>query len=420
MASDVRERLGAFFAARAGEVSRLVVVTGLRRGAEQLAAEAAAAAGVPYVVVLPFPEPDRDWPAERREQFAELREAALEVRRPRRSASRAAPRPPAPPCAVATSGWPATSTRRVVVWDGADPRLGRCTGRSSSTSATRCWRSTRSPPRCGGERGDGPGGGAGGRPAGRRGAALGYRSGAGGGRRSRRTGRTGRSGPGRRPDPAASASSGGGAHEQQAAGDAGDVGDVGGTGAARRPAAVDGRAADAATRWTTAPGCGVRPPTSSPATAVEGPLAGWRVGVKDLVAVAGHPTRCGSAATWDARRRGGRRPDGGRAARGRRPRRRGHEAARVRVRHHRDQPGLRDAAEPGRAGPGAGGIVVGIGGGGGGRGGRPGGGDRYRRIGAHPRCALRGGRLQAVAGGAADRRRRRPVAHARSRRVPGR
>ena len=33
---------------------------------------------------------------------------------------------------------------------------------------------------------------------------------------------------------------------------------------------------------------------------VAGPLAGWRVGVKDLVAVAGHPVRCGSAATWDA------------------------------------------------------------------------------------------------------------------------
>ena len=34
--------------------------------------------------------------------------------------------------------------------------------------------------------------------------------------------------------------------------------------------------------------------------AAAGPLAGWRVGVKDLVAVAGHPVRCGSAATWDA------------------------------------------------------------------------------------------------------------------------
>jgi amidase len=34
--------------------------------------------------------------------------------------------------------------------------------------------------------------------------------------------------------------------------------------------------------------------------AASGPLAGWRIGVKDLVAVAGHPVRCGSAATWDA------------------------------------------------------------------------------------------------------------------------
>jgi hypothetical protein len=124
VAPDVRERLGGFFAARAGEVSKLVVVTGLRRGAEQLAAEAAFAAGMPYVVVLPFPEPDRDWPADRREQFAELRDAAMEVRV-------LDPRVPGSPQAVGAAlrrrdVWLARHVdEAVVVWDGADPRLGR-------------------------------------------------------------------------------------------------------------------------------------------------------------------------------------------------------------------------------------------------------------------------------------------------------
>lgn len=44
-----------------------------------------------------------------------------------------------------------------------------------------------------------------------------------------------------------------------------------------------------------------RTPGEDAATgAAAGPLTGWRVGVKDLVAVAGHPLRGGSAATWDA------------------------------------------------------------------------------------------------------------------------
>ena len=218
----------------------------------------------------------------------------------------------------------------------------------------------------------------------------------------------------RRPDPGrVRPARRGRARAAETAGDAGDAGAE-----ARRPAAVasrPGRGCGGRQRLGVAygrrraAGDRGRGPAGRLAGRREGPGGGGRPP---------HPLRLGRH--LGCRRRSGRRPGRGRAASGRRPRRRGHEAARVRVRHHRDQPGLRDAAEPGRAGPGAGGIVVGIGGGGGGRGGRPGGGDRYRRIGAHPRCALRGDRLQAVAGGAADRRRRRPVAHARPRRVPGR
>jgi uncharacterized phage-like protein YoqJ len=49
----------------------LTVVSGLRLGAEQLGAEAAVAAGVPYVAVLPFPAPDKPWPTASRARFAE-------------------------------------------------------------------------------------------------------------------------------------------------------------------------------------------------------------------------------------------------------------------------------------------------------------------------------------------------------------
>ncbi|HEY6531836.1 MAG TPA: RNase H family protein [Acidimicrobiales bacterium] len=57
----------------------LVVVTGLRQGAEQLAAEAAVGAGLPYVAVLPWPDPASGWSDEARERFLELAEEADQV-----------------------------------------------------------------------------------------------------------------------------------------------------------------------------------------------------------------------------------------------------------------------------------------------------------------------------------------------------
>jgi uncharacterized phage-like protein YoqJ len=57
----------------------LVVVSGLRLGAEQLGADAALELGLPLVAVLPYPDADNRWPAESRRRFAELCEAAAEV-----------------------------------------------------------------------------------------------------------------------------------------------------------------------------------------------------------------------------------------------------------------------------------------------------------------------------------------------------
>jgi ribonuclease HI len=76
LADGVRRRLRDLLEAKRSLHPDLVVLTGLGLGAEQLAAEAAAEAGVPYVAVLPYPEPDKVWPASSRERFAVLRAGA--------------------------------------------------------------------------------------------------------------------------------------------------------------------------------------------------------------------------------------------------------------------------------------------------------------------------------------------------------
>ncbi len=54
----------------------LHVVSGLRLGAELLAAESALAEGIPLVAVLPFPDADSPWPEASRRRFAQVRKAA--------------------------------------------------------------------------------------------------------------------------------------------------------------------------------------------------------------------------------------------------------------------------------------------------------------------------------------------------------
>ncbi len=71
-AASVRKRLVEILAAKAKLHPDLVVVTGLALGAEQLGAEAAGRAGVPYVAVLAFPDQDARWPAPSRLHFADL------------------------------------------------------------------------------------------------------------------------------------------------------------------------------------------------------------------------------------------------------------------------------------------------------------------------------------------------------------
>jgi len=79
VAASVRRRLGEILRAKRELHPDLVVVSGLRLGAETLGVEAAAAEGIPYVVVLPYPDPEQPWPAPARDHFRELRAGAVDV-----------------------------------------------------------------------------------------------------------------------------------------------------------------------------------------------------------------------------------------------------------------------------------------------------------------------------------------------------
>ncbi len=78
-ADRVRARLQQIIEAKHEMHDDLVVLTGLRLGAEMLGAEAARDAGAPYVAVLPYPDPDAVWPEPSRRRFAGLVADAREV-----------------------------------------------------------------------------------------------------------------------------------------------------------------------------------------------------------------------------------------------------------------------------------------------------------------------------------------------------
>lgn len=74
-----RRQLAAILGAQATLRPDLVVLTGLRPGAEHLAALAARDAGVPYAVVLPYPDPVAGWPETERAWFDEAVAGASQV-----------------------------------------------------------------------------------------------------------------------------------------------------------------------------------------------------------------------------------------------------------------------------------------------------------------------------------------------------
>ena len=124
VADGVRSRLAEVLAAKRRLHPDLVVLTGMGLGTEQLAAEAALEAGVPYVAVLAFPGQDAMWPADTKERFARLLDKAhaqvlLQAKLPsgRQAVSGALSR---------RDAWLARNAEEaIVVWDGDDALVGR-------------------------------------------------------------------------------------------------------------------------------------------------------------------------------------------------------------------------------------------------------------------------------------------------------
>ncbi len=122
--SATRRRLAEILKAKKELDDDLVVLTGLRRGAETLGAEAAVASGLPYVVVLPYPNPAVRWPAVDRNHFASMLEGAAKVVCLQR-------RVPANPknageALKRRNAWLRTvADEALIVWDGDDRRVGR-------------------------------------------------------------------------------------------------------------------------------------------------------------------------------------------------------------------------------------------------------------------------------------------------------
>ena len=116
----LRRQLAAVLAAQSTLHPDLVVLTGLRAGAEEVAAHAARDAGTPYVVVLPYPDPAAGWPEAERAGFERACSGAREVvtlerKRPTDGAGRRA-------ALARRDGWlRSVSQGAIVVTDGRDP-----------------------------------------------------------------------------------------------------------------------------------------------------------------------------------------------------------------------------------------------------------------------------------------------------------
>jgi ribonuclease HI/uncharacterized phage-like protein YoqJ len=124
VAAGVREKLAEILAAKKKLHPDLHMLTGLLLGTEQLAADAARAAGVPYVAIQPYPAPESQWPSSSKDRYADLiRHAAAAV-----LLERAVPdsKPKFGAALARRDGWLAKhADEAIVVWDGQDPTLGK-------------------------------------------------------------------------------------------------------------------------------------------------------------------------------------------------------------------------------------------------------------------------------------------------------
>jgi ribonuclease HI len=123
-AAAVRDRMTEILRAKAALYPDLVVLTGLGLGAEQLGAEAAEQAGVPYVGVLAYPEQESVWPNGARARYATLlsgavAEITLQGKPPETRQKAAA-------ALARRNAWLARNAHEaLVVWDGKDDAVGK-------------------------------------------------------------------------------------------------------------------------------------------------------------------------------------------------------------------------------------------------------------------------------------------------------
>jgi uncharacterized phage-like protein YoqJ len=124
IADTVRRKLAEIFRAKHELEPDLVVVTGLLLGAETIAAEAAGDAGVPFIVVLPYPNPEQAWPRESQQRFAALAANAIDVITLQRTQPESKQKAGA--ALARRDAWLARQAREaVLVWDQKDPALGK-------------------------------------------------------------------------------------------------------------------------------------------------------------------------------------------------------------------------------------------------------------------------------------------------------
>lgn len=129
-AKELRRQLADIIAAKAVLHPDLVLLTGLRLGAEMVAGEAALACGVPFAAILPYPEPERVWSTDSQERFRELLTGAastviLEQKAPKTKVD-------AGKALARRDGWLAkNASEALLVWDGLDKPLGELNRRLS-------------------------------------------------------------------------------------------------------------------------------------------------------------------------------------------------------------------------------------------------------------------------------------------------
>jgi len=126
VADGVRSKLAEILRAKRSMHDDLVVLTGLNLGAEQLGAQAAVEAGVPYVAVLAYPGFESVWPPSSRQRFASLRNGAereivLQHKSPESKQQAGA-------ALARRDAWLARAAdEAVVVWDREDDVVGKLT-----------------------------------------------------------------------------------------------------------------------------------------------------------------------------------------------------------------------------------------------------------------------------------------------------